>query len=166
MTPESHMVPGPHDLKCVSYTDPSLDMLKNLNRMMFNIGAGAAQQQLDESTLDPGVKVNTTTTGYRKGRHNVFQTDLRWFAAAAAVEAFCVVLILPTYFGYWRIGRKVSFSPLEIAKVRFKQSQSLSSLPVLLTLHRHLKHRCSLTAIRTPQAEISLAGTAISSYWN
>ena len=123
MTPESHVIPGANNPKCVSYSDPSMDMLKSLNRLMFNIGAGAAQQQLADSALDPGLLVNTTTMGYRKGHRNVFQTDLRWFAAAAAVEGLCVALILPTYFGYWRLGRKVSFSPLEIAKVSFQQSK-------------------------------------------
>lgn len=91
--------------------------------MMFNIGAGSAQQPFVQSGLDPGLPVNTTTTGYRIGHHNVFHTDLRWFAAAAAVEIFCIALILPTYFGYWRLGRKVSFSPLEIAKVNSNASR-------------------------------------------
>jgi hypothetical protein len=154
MTPESHVIPGINNSKCVSYSDPSLDMLKNLNLMMFNIGAGAAQQQLNESMLDPGLLVNTTTMGYRKGHHNVFQTDLRWFGAAATVEALCIALILPTYFGYWRLGRKVSFSPLEIAKVSLKHLKSRSSSLTLLTLRRPSKHRCFLTATRTPQGKI------------
>ena len=40
------------------------------------------------------------------------------FLAAALLELICIGLVLPTYVGWWKLGRSVSFSPLEIAKVR------------------------------------------------
>lgn len=94
-------------------------ILQSLNKLVFNVGAVAARQSQSylKSRLDPGLVVNRTTTGYLQGHQNIFQTNLRWFAAAAAVEAICIVLILPTYIGFWRLGRPVSFAPLEVAKV-------------------------------------------------
>lgn len=95
-------------------------MIQRMNQVMFRIGVFAAQTlppSLLKERLDPGLEVNTTTVGQVVGEHNVFQTDLWWLMAAALVEIVCVSLILPTYFGWWRIGRRVTFSPLEIAKV-------------------------------------------------
>ena len=109
--------------KCHSYVDPKDTIVQYLNELMFIVGAVAAQEDPSylKSRLDPGVSSNTTNiiTGHHHGNHNIFQTNLRWFAAAAAVEVFCIALMLPTYFGFWRLGRPVSFSPLEIAKVCF-----------------------------------------------
>jgi hypothetical protein len=107
---------------CSSYGNPRSHILKSLNKLMFNIGAVAAREDASylEKHLDPGLSVNTTITGYLQGHHNVFHTNLRWFAAAAAVEALCIALILPTYIGFWRLGRPMSFSPLEVAKVSFR----------------------------------------------
>jgi hypothetical protein len=62
------------------------------------------------------LSVHSTATGYVQGDHDVYSTDLLWFLAAAVVELGCILLTIPTYWRYWRIGRSVSFSPLEIAK--------------------------------------------------
>ena len=104
-------------------------MLQALNELMFNVGAVAAREDKSylESHLDSGLSVNTTATGYLTGQQNIFHTNLHWFAAAAAVEALCIALILPTYFGFWRLGRRVSFSPLEVSKVRLSPLSFTSS---------------------------------------
>jgi hypothetical protein len=111
------------DEKCHSYVDPKDTIIQYLNTLMFTVGAVAAHEDPSylEQHLDPGLSSNTTNTitGHLHGTHNIFHTNLRWFAAAAAVEAFCIALILPTYIGFWRLGRPVSFSPLEVAKVGF-----------------------------------------------
>lgn len=71
-----------------------------------------------ERTLDPGLKVNTTITGFLNGPHEVYSTNLWYFLAAAIIECVSTAFILPTYLGFWKLGRHVTFSPLEIAKVR------------------------------------------------
>ena len=154
-TPEIYALSGPGTgTSCRSYSDPKQDMIRSLNQLVFNVGAVAARE--DESflspRLDPGLSVKTTVTGYLQGRHNIFYTDLGWFAAAAAIEAVCIALILPTYLGFWRLGRPVSFSPLEVAKV-----SSATTLFVLissvLTSYRPSRLRSSRTATQTPRAE-------------
>ena len=70
--------------------------------------------------LDPEMKVNSTALARIVGHHNVYHTNLKWFGAAAAVEVLCIALVLPTFVGWWRLGRPVSFSPIEIAKVSWK----------------------------------------------
>lgn len=101
---------------CWSYRDPHKDMLWDLNKLMFMLGANfGSGQQVNGQTTNPIIQ--KTAMGYIQGSHNVFATNLHWFGAAAVVELVCVALILPTYFGWWKLGRSVSFSPLEIAKV-------------------------------------------------
>ena len=60
-----------------------------------------------------------TAMGSVVGDHLVFRTDYWFFVAAAAVEVMCILFILPTYHGWWRLGRSVSLSPLETAKVGY-----------------------------------------------
>ena len=47
-------------------------------------------------TLDPGLEVNTQSTGYLVGMENRFSTDYTYFAAALIVEMVCIALIAPT----------------------------------------------------------------------
>lgn len=70
-----------------------------------------------EGKIDPGWKVNTTVTGHLAGPHEVYSTNLWYFFAAAVIECVSIIFILPTYLGFWKLGRHVTFSPLEIAKV-------------------------------------------------
>lgn len=77
--------------------------------------------------MDPDLPIHYPTTGYLKGDHNVFQTNYYYFLAAAIVELVCIAFVAPTYWGWWKIGRPVSFSPLEMAKVRGTSSYTGSN---------------------------------------
>ena len=62
-------------------------------------------------------RVRSVVEAQPSGQISMYHTDYSWFIAAAVLELVCIVLILPMYRGWWTIGRPVSFSPLEIAKV-------------------------------------------------
>lgn len=109
---------------CDSYSDPREQVLESMNELMFYAGAldpiiqpeittPLTTQEYYDSVLDPGLNVNTTITGHIKGTHEVYDTDLFYFLAAAIIEGICIALILPTYVGFWKLGRHVTFSPLE-----------------------------------------------------
>ena len=118
---ERYRVYGDHDRTCSSFSDPRDDVLRQLNAIMFYAGITAAKVHNTtylRSRMDPGLHVNATTTGHVQGNHNVYHTNLHWFAVAALVEGICIALILPTYLGWWKLGRPMSFSPIEVAKVR------------------------------------------------
>ena len=70
-----------------------------------------------QSQMDPEANMQTTTTGFLQGEHSVYHTNFHLFVAAALVEIVCLAFIAPTYWGWWKLGRATSFSPLEIAKV-------------------------------------------------
>ena len=104
---------------CDSFLDPYEDVMKDLNRFMVYTGARATGKDalFLETHMDPGWPINTTTVGTVVGDHNVYKSEYRFFIAAAIVELACILLIAPTYWGWWRLGRPCSFSPLEVAKV-------------------------------------------------
>ena len=142
---------------CSSYADPSHYILGQLNEIMFRTGVYVANPYnsslLSTSSsvqryLDPGMAVNTTVTGELIGNQSVYRTNFWYFLAAALVELTCIALISPTYWGWWRLGRSVSFSPLEIAKVRTYYFL-VTDVSIDLTPIRHLKLPCSPIATPT-----------------
>lgn len=107
---------------CHTYTDPHEEVLASINKLMVYIGAEAAKTKGTDSDylkthMDPGWPINTTATADVVGEHNIYRTDYRFFAAAVILEIACILLVVPTYWGWWRLGRPCSFSPLEVAKV-------------------------------------------------
>lgn len=119
---------GSPDAYCWNFTDPRDDVMRSLNKLMFVTGWYApsiwipALSNLETDLpnlrdwMDPDLPINVTITGEQVGEENRFHVDFAWFFGAVAVELLCIALVLPTYWGWWRLGRPVSFSPLEIAK--------------------------------------------------
>jgi hypothetical protein len=105
---------------CSGYRDPTNVVMGGLNEFTFRLGVSAAKYNYSmvQSTLDPGLEPAQNVTGIQIGLQNVYETDFWYFFGAALVEIACIGIILPLYWGWWRLGRPVSFSPLEIAKVR------------------------------------------------
>lgn len=68
--------------------------------------------------LDPNLKVNYTISAKRLDEVTVYVSDFNYFAGAATVELFTILIVLYTFYGWWRLGRNASLSPLETAKVR------------------------------------------------
>ena len=69
------------------------------------------------SLTDPGLDFNYTTTGILQSPIPVFSSDFRYFAGAAAMQLLTIIVLLFNFYGFWKLGRPVTFSPLEIAKV-------------------------------------------------
>jgi hypothetical protein len=46
----------------------------------------------------------------------IYTTHRGWVAGSIAIVCFTCLAILSTYWGWWRLGREVSMSPLEIAR--------------------------------------------------
>lgn len=118
--------------QCLSFEDPYETILRSLNRVMVIYGIIAANEETTflKSRIDPGLETNVVYTGEQHNAHEVYRTDFSYFFAVMAVQIVCISFILPTYWGWWKLGRAVSFSPLEIAKVL---SCTLEIEPCLLT---------------------------------
>lgn len=105
---------------CPSYRDPRLTVMASLNTLMFGVGGAAAlsygAEDL-EALMDAGLSVRKTVVGNVEGDHTVFHSSYAFFVAAVVVQAATIAMVVPTYWGWWRLGRSMSFSPLELAKV-------------------------------------------------
>jgi hypothetical protein len=111
---------------CYNFSDPTESVLETANQIMFQTGIYTAQALSEgdlRGTLDEGLSGNQTVRGALLG--NVFYTSYWYFLAASVVEITCILLVLPLYWGYWRLGRPISFSPLEIAKVCSQRLKSM-----------------------------------------
>ncbi|KAF7193218.1 hypothetical protein HII31_05444 [Pseudocercospora fuligena] len=98
------------------FTDPTDDILADMNNLMFRAGILAAQKSNSSSRIDPGLTINQTLTATETLTLNVFHTDLRWFAGAAIFEILAILTIFPIFWGWWKLGVKHTMSPLEILK--------------------------------------------------
>lgn len=94
---------------CAITSDPHNLVIGSINKLMLYTGAFAAQEDHDylASHLDPGLSSHDNITGHVLGSHDVYCTDYWFFLAAALVELFCIMLVAPTYWGWWNLPRPV-----------------------------------------------------------
>lgn len=103
-----------------AWNDPRDKVMAAMNELMFRAGIYAAQifnETYLQTLLDPGLNVHYNVSGIPETPINVFKSNFHYFAGAAIVELLTILLIATTFNGWWRLGRHVSFSPLEVAKV-------------------------------------------------
>lgn len=102
------------------FNDPTTSILDQFNNLMFRAGiaASAFRDENGDMTpqLDPGLQLTQNITAEQTLRVNIFVSDLRWWAGAAILELLAALAILPVFWGYWRLGLRVTMSPFEIAK--------------------------------------------------
>ena len=67
------------------------------------------------SEVDPGVSPHQSVSATQTLSQNVFITDFRWFAAAAALDIIVVLAVLPLFWGFWSLSKHKSLSPLQLA---------------------------------------------------
>jgi hypothetical protein len=111
-----------------AWKDPRPAAMAGMNELTFRTGLFTANTYNDtylRTLLDPGLTTHHNTTGSNETPCTVFQFNPAFFAAAAALQLLTIALVASTFFGFWRLGRDVSFSPLEIAKVSGLQDHIL-----------------------------------------
>lgn len=94
-----------------AYTDPIDYLVQEINRLMFIYS-------LDPYSVDSANNFDTTVVlppaqMYRDAIHYV--TAFRYMWGAVASMLFCIACVLPSYYGYWQLGRTVTLGPFEIA---------------------------------------------------
>ncbi|KAF2483167.1 hypothetical protein BDY17DRAFT_142652 [Neohortaea acidophila] len=103
-----------------SYSDPFDFLVNRMNRLMVYLGGAIASSNdaayYNTYYMDPGLSPHTVINGAVQGMVSVYHTTYYWFLGAALIELSCIAVVALTYWGWWRMGRPVSLSPLEIAK--------------------------------------------------
>ncbi|KAK5708537.1 hypothetical protein LTR17_020623 [Elasticomyces elasticus] len=96
--------------------DPAHDIITQMNNMMFRAGVMSATSWSNLSSLiDAGLPVQQSIVANRTITQDVYHSDLRWFAGAATIELVAILMVLPLFWGWWRLGRTTLLSPLELA---------------------------------------------------
>lgn len=110
------------------YSDPFDFVANRMNRLMVYMGGAIASHHdadyYNTHYMDPGLSAHTVINGAVQGMVNVYHTTYWWFLGAALIELLCIAVVGLTYWGWWRMGRPVSLSPLEIAKVTPSSARS------------------------------------------
>lgn len=105
-----------------SYSDPFDMLVQRLNQLMLYmggaIGAHYDQDYYNTHYMDPGLSVHAVVDATLQGMVSVYHTNYYWFLGAALIELTCIAVVALTYWGWWKVGRPVSLSPLEVAKVK------------------------------------------------
>ncbi|KAF2673445.1 hypothetical protein BT63DRAFT_421593 [Microthyrium microscopicum] len=116
-----------------TFASPMDQLMSNIRDMMFRTSMVVAQNNVTDwiwrnDTVDSAeTRLNAVPTNNRPvsnitapGRIQrtqiVYTTDKTVLGAGIGLMFLALLLMLPLYWGYWRLGREVSMSPLEIAK--------------------------------------------------
>lgn len=109
-----------------SSVDPLDQVMSTMNKLLFRGGAlaaslpGASPESLgmDSNCLGENRECSLwqTINGTRTDEVSVYHTVYKFWGLAALTQFLAIALIAPIFWGWWRLGREVSFSPFEIAK--------------------------------------------------
>lgn len=103
--------------KTVYVSDPTPDIIGDVNLFFLRAGILTGSWRIAEERMDPGLSTTQRVKATQTQQHNVFHSDLRWFAGAAAVQLFAVFLVLPVFWGWWLIGTDLTLSPFQTARL-------------------------------------------------
>ncbi|KAK3625280.1 hypothetical protein LTR56_017850 [Elasticomyces elasticus] len=95
--------------------NPTHDIISSLNEMMFRAGVLSTGWANVTNLIDGGLPIRQSVEAKRTVVQNVYQSDLRWFAGAAALEILAAVFVLPLFWGWWTLDSTRLMSPIEIA---------------------------------------------------
>ncbi|KAK3702091.1 hypothetical protein LTR37_015066 [Vermiconidia calcicola] len=115
----------------IYWTDPSPDIVAAARELMFR------------SSLQLGTSSTLQTVNATVARQtNVYRTDYLFVILATAVTAVAVIVTIPTLLGTWTFGRKMTLSPIEIAKAfHSPQLANCDSNAELTVLSQEVGHR-------------------------
>lgn len=124
---------GEADSYNLTFDDPMSDMILMANELAFrtaytfstsqatvdSLGLNMTQKQyyiVSPNLTDIHRSTTQEATVRDSSLQTVYATHRGWLAGGFVVMVLACLAILPTYWGWWNLGREVSMSPLEIAR--------------------------------------------------
>ncbi|KAF7196558.1 Homocysteine S-methyltransferase 1 [Pseudocercospora fuligena] len=92
-----------------NYDMPSV--IGKINQMMFALALDISNED-DDKNITAG-SLSRPAVVYKDTIHYVINKAYVFGALASII--FCILCVLPTYWGYWQLGRDVTLGPFEIA---------------------------------------------------
>ena len=99
------------------FKDPLPDVRAKMNELMFRealLSAGKSPNNIT-SSLDSGLSTNQSIHAKQQKEATVYETDYRWFAAAAVLDVLTILVVLPLFWGFSRLPRHLNQSLFEMA---------------------------------------------------
>jgi hypothetical protein len=97
---------GAESMTCgLAFTDPTDNLIANARELMFRTAIAAANSSNVRSV--PAQQEATIA---------VYQSHYLYLGLASLFTTLAIILVVPTFIGYWYLGRNVSMSPIETAK--------------------------------------------------
>jgi len=116
-----------------TYDDPLENIMVGLNSLTFitaddiwNRANYTSGNVTDDDAYQDELLTYVKASQYKSEVH--YSTNFWCMGGAMASTLVCVLLILPVYWGFWELGRKVSLNPIEIANA-FQAPILASALP-------------------------------------
>ncbi|KAK4953821.1 hypothetical protein LTR10_008425 [Elasticomyces elasticus] len=85
--------------------DPTADLLSSINDLMFRVA-------ITNSSASDRADIQAIPTGML----NYYQSSFLFLGIAVALVWLNILVILPLFWGWWSIGRKISLNPIEVAE--------------------------------------------------
>jgi hypothetical protein len=92
----------------VAWSDPTNDMLGTARQLAFRVAIASAN--ISNATN------SQTLTGTQDQQIVVYNSHYTFLGLALLFTLLSTFSVVPVFFGWWRLGRNVSLSPVEIAK--------------------------------------------------
>ncbi|KAF2822517.1 hypothetical protein CC86DRAFT_79694 [Ophiobolus disseminans] len=105
-----------YDINKPGRDDPAFELLRKVNTLGFVAGLylkGAAS--IDRKDREKSNLAHQTFETAVTGIVEQYQTSFAYVGGALAATLITVLLVLPVYWGFWQLGRKVTLGPLEIS---------------------------------------------------
>jgi hypothetical protein len=96
--------------------DPLIELLRKINTLSF-VSALYLLNQPQTPVADRAAQGMASQAALSSvtGIVEEYSTDFRYVAGALVATLITILLVLPVYWGFWKLGRKVTLGPLEIA---------------------------------------------------
>ena len=96
-----------------NWTDPTNHIISALNQIAFRVSLGAATFPYRDTNKAP---VPQVVTMLATSNINVFHSEHKYLIAMVVLTVAMMGLVVPTFVGWWELGRHVTMDPIEIAK--------------------------------------------------
>ncbi|ERF74166.1 hypothetical protein EPUS_03356 [Endocarpon pusillum Z07020] len=106
----NQMVANTSDSWFITFHDPMDTMLDAMREIAFRAALQAGKNNVTVTNAQQSVPFTGHDT------HTIYTMDTKYMVLGALVSLMGVVSVGATFYGWWQLGRKVSMSPLEIAK--------------------------------------------------
>ncbi|KAE8364918.1 hypothetical protein BDV27DRAFT_157399 [Aspergillus caelatus] len=121
MLAQDHLTRADELVSCQdTWKDPTPQVVAELQKLMFRTALSVPNNSSQPLPLlqhgEELIQQNQTVDVVKLEDVSVFQVHYGYLAAGAAVMGVCLAVVALTFYEWWKIGRPITMSPVDIAK--------------------------------------------------